>query len=263
LSNFIITLLSDLGTRDASVTVAKAILMRYAPSSGIVDISHDVAQYDLQQAAYLLVSAYKHFPAATVHILPIDVFSGDNPCLLLAKKNGHYFIAPDNGLLSLAFGSEIENKLRCFEFRMPHRFRDWIDSAGKVVASVQQNSLSAYSPCEVKVAHRTLQPQVTPLGIDCNIRCIDRYDNVVLHITKPQFEEYAKGRPFKIRIMRMDDIVNVSNNYNDVPDGKPLCRFNDAGYLEVAVNHGSAAAKLGLTSENADNIGYRTIRIFL
>ncbi len=236
--------------------------MRYAPASAIVDITHNVARYDLQQAAYLLVAAYKHFPKGTVHILPIDVFSGDTPCLLLAKKNDHYFIAPDNGLLSLAFGSEIENKLRCFEFRKPHLFRDWIDSAGKVVESLQKDSLSAYSPCEVKVAHRLLQPQVTPLGIDCNIRSIDRYNNVVLDITRPQFEEYINGRPFKIRIMRMDDLTAISNNYNDVPSGKALCRFNDAGYLEIALNHGSAAEKLGLTSANADNIGYRTIRIF-
>ena len=257
----IVTLLSDLGRRDASVTVAKAILMNYATTSTIVDISHDVAQYDLQQAAYLLVAAYKHFSPGTVHIIPIDVFSGDAPCLLLAKKNDQYFIAPDNGLLSLAFGSEIEHNLRCFEFKKPHRFSDWINSAGKVVLSIQEDSLSAYSPCEVKVAHRQLQPQVTPLGLDCNIRCIDHYGNVVLDITRQQFDDYVKG-PFKIRIMRMDDVTTISNNYNEVPKGKPLCRFNDAGYLEIALNHGSAAAQLGLTSENADNIGYRTIRIF-
>ncbi len=262
-SNYLtVTLLSDLGTRDASVTVAKAILMRYAPASAIVDISHNVAQYDLQQAAYLLVAAYKHFPAGTVHILPIDVFSGDAPCLLLAKKNGHYFIAPDNGLLSLAFGSEIENNLRCFEFSRPHHFSDWINSAGKVVESLQQESLSAYSSCEVKVAHRLLQPQLVPLGIDCNIRCIDHYGNVVLDITRPQFDEYVQARPFKIRIMRMEDVTTVSNNYNDVPDGMALCRFNDSGYLEIALNHKSAAAQLGLTSENADALGYRTIRVF-
>ena len=237
--------------------------MRYAPASTIVDISHNVAQYDLQQAAYLLVAAYKHFPAGTVHILPVDVFSGDTPCLLLAKKNDHYFIAPDNGLLSLTFGSELDNKMRCFEFKRPHRFSDWINSAGKVVESLGQGSLSAYSPCEVKVAHRLLQPQEVPLGIDCNIRYIDHYGNVVLDINRQQFDGYVAGRPFKIRIMRMQDVTTISNNYNDVPDGMALCRFNDSGYLEIALNHRSAAAQLGLTSDNATNIGYRTIRIFI
>ena len=258
----IITLLSDLGTRDASVTVAKAILMRYAPGAVFVDISHDVVQYDLQQAAYLLLSAYKHFQEGTVHILPIDVFAGDTPCLLLVKKDGHYFIAPDNGVLSLAFGQEMENKLRCFEFSKPHNFSGWMNSAGRVVDSLQQGNLSAYVPCEVKEARRLIQPQVMPLGVDCNILYIDRYENVVLDITRQQFDEYVKGRPFRIKVMRMKDITAISNNYNDVPEGKPLCRFNSAGFLEIALNHEPIASLLGLGSYSTGNLRYQTIRIF-
>jgi S-adenosylmethionine hydrolase len=262
LGNLAITLLSDFGTRDASVPVAKAILMGYAPDSVFVDISHNIVQYDLQQAAYLLLSAYRHFPKGTIHILLVDVFSGNMPRLLLAEKDGYFFIVPDNGILPLAFGNEVDNTLLCFEFVGPYIFRDWINSAGKVIAALSEGSILQFKTCEMKMARRLLQPQVTPLGIDCNILYIDRYENIVLDITRQQFDEYVKGRPFRIKVMRMGDITTIRNNYNDVPEGEPLCRFNSAGFLEIALNHQPAATRLGFGSYNSGSLRYQTIRIF-
>jgi S-adenosyl-L-methionine hydrolase (adenosine-forming) len=259
----VITLLSDLGTRDASVTVAKAILMHYVPGATFVDISHHVAQYDLQQAAYLLLSAYKHFPEGSVHLLLVDVFAGDAPCILLAEKEGHFFIAPDNGILPLAFGKEVENTRLCLEFSKPHLFSKWINSAGEVIKVLHQHPDNMpFKLCEVKEIPRLLQPQAVLYGIDCNVLYIDRYENVVLNIMKQQFEETIKNKPFKIKILRLPDITTISNNYNDVPDGVPLCRFNNAGFLEIALNHAPAASLLGLGHNNGGNLRYQTIRIF-
>ena len=259
----ILTLLSDLGTRDASVPIAKAMLMGHAPDAVLVDVAHTVVPYDLQQAAYLLLSAYRYFPAGTVHLLLVDVFSGPAPRLLLAQKDGHYFIAPDNGVLSLAFGAGLENKWSCFEFSGKYAFSNWVDSAGKVIAAIEKKSIAQFTSCDIKMARRLLQPQAVARGLACNILYIDRYENVVLDITRTQFDEYVQGRPFKIQMALVDeDITVISNNYNDVPAGEPLCRFNSAGFLEIALNHGSAAALLGLGSYSAGNLRYQTIRIF-
>ena len=62
--------------------------------------------------------------------------------------------------------------------------------------------------------------------------------------------------------MRMDDITALSNNYNDVENGEPLCRFNSTGYLELALNHAPAASLLGLDSFNTSNLRYQTIKIY-
>jgi len=262
LSNLAITLLSDLGDRDVTATVAKALIMRHIPDAVFVDVSHNVVQYDLQQGAYLLLSAYKHFPRGSVHVLLVDIFSGSVPRLLLAEYAGYYFIAPDNGILSLAFGDEINDIRLCKEFVNGCSFKDWMNGVGEVIASVADDGVAGLKPCEAKSARRLLQPQVTPLGIDCNILYIDRYENVVLDITKRQFDEYVKGRPFRIKVMRMQDITTISNNYNDVPEGEPLCRFNSAGFLEIALNHVPAASLLGLGSYSSGNLRYQTIRIF-
>ena len=261
MSNSIITLLSDLGTRDTTVTVVKAILKRYAPQSAIVDISHNVAQYDLQQAAYLLLSAYKYFSQGSVHVLLVDVFAGDAPRMLVAEKDGNYFIAPDNGILPLAFGTSLENTRLCFEFSKPYSFNEWINDAGKVIEALQQGSIVGFVPCDIEKAPRILQPRILPDGVECNILYIDRYENVVLDITKEQFEVMIKGRPFKIQIMRTEEITSVSNNYNDVEQDEPLCRFNSAGFLEIAFNHAPAASSLGLGSFSTGNLRYQTIKI--
>jgi len=263
LSNSVITILSGLGTRDTSVSIAKAIFMQYAPGAAIVDIAHNVAQYDLQQAAYLLVSAYQHFPKGTIHVLPVDVFAGDVPRMLLAEKNNYFFIAPDNGVLPLAFGTELVNTRLCYEFSNSFSFTDWLQSAGRVIEAILTGNTSSFIQHKVDSVPRLLQPKVMHDGIDCNILFIDRYENVVLDITKTQFGELVNNRPFRIKLMRMGDITAISNNYNDVQEGKPLCRFNSAGFLEIALNHAKATTLFGLDADNTSNLRYRTIKIFL
>jgi S-adenosylmethionine hydrolase len=263
LSHSVITLLSDLGTRDASATVSRAILMRHAPASSIIDISHNVAQYDLRQAAYLLLSAYRHFSKGAVHVVPVDVFAGNAPRMLLAEKDGFFFIAPDNGLLPLVFGHDLQNALLCHEFNKQFAFSEWINSAGRVIEQIQSGSDLPFAPCTIKEVPLLLQPKALPDGVECNILYIDRYENVVLDITRIQFDEFMKKRPFRIKIMRMQDVTRISSNYNDVKQGEPLCRFNDAGFLEIALNHAPAASLLGLGTNNAGNLRYRTIKIFL
>ena len=66
--------------------------MNQLPDACFIDLAHRVPQYDLQQAAYLLLSAYKYFPAGTVHLLLVDIFAGEQPRMLLSEKDGFYFI---------------------------------------------------------------------------------------------------------------------------------------------------------------------------
>ena len=278
--------MSDLGDSDTSVATVKSVLMGYAEDAVIVDITHNVVRDDLQQAAYIMFSAFWHFPAGTVHVIAVDVFAGAAPCILLAERDGHFFIAPDNGFLPLAFGNDTPSAQLCFECQRPYNFNDWVTGAGRVIAAILAGNKSLYPPHTISVSPILLQPIIMADCIDCNIRYIDRFENVVLNIRKDQFDAAAANRPFRIRVilyeevtvsqrhnndgssdtpktvkvMRHEDITSISNNYNDVPAGGPLARFNGAGYLEIASNHGSGKALLGL--EDEDNIS-KTIKIFL
>ncbi len=236
------------------------MLSQAVPGAAIVDISHNVAQYDLQQAAYLLLSSYRHFPPGTVHIVLVDVFAQGTPRMLLAEKDSYRFIAPDNGILPLAFGTTLESTLLCAELQKPYSFAHWITNAGSVIAQLQQGKTD-FGACEVKKAPRVLQPRPLPDGVECNILYVDRYENIVLDITRTQFEEMVKSRPFRIKLSRVYEITTISNSYNDVEKDEPLCRFNRAGYLEIAFNHAPAASLLNFGSFSTGNLRYQTIKI--
>ena len=84
-----ITLLSDFGLQDASVASVKGVLAQHLPEARIIDISHELEPFYLQQAAYLLLSSYKSFPQHTCHILLFDVFYDATPKLVICEKDGH------------------------------------------------------------------------------------------------------------------------------------------------------------------------------
>ena len=262
MSQSIITLLSDLGTAGPSIPVAKAAFMGFVPGAVITDISHNIPVGDLRQAAMILHAANRYYSEGTAHIIMADVMAGHHYRLMLARKEGQWFIAPDNGILPLAFGEEQHETWLCHEFSGHFTFGDWTRQAGILVEMVCSGNPVPFPFSPFMVAPHWSQPVQMTDCIECSILCIDRYDNVVLDITKDHFENALNGWPFSIKMMRLADITSISNNYNDAPRGGALCRFNMAGYLEIAVNHGSASALLGLRSDDSASLGYRTIKIY-
>jgi S-adenosylmethionine hydrolase len=74
---------------------------------------------------------------------------------------------------------------------------------------------------------------------------IDNFENVIVNITKEQFEAQRANRAFRIETRRHDHhIETLSETYADVPEGEKLALFNSAGYLEIAINKGNAAGLL-------------------
>lgn len=259
-----ITLLSDFGLQDASVASAKGILMQHVPDKPIIDISHLIEPFHLQQATYILTSAYQNFPKGTCHVLLFDLFSEKNPTLLLCEKEGYYFLSPDNGILSLAFDSDIEQVWRLFEMRPENTLSDWLDVTGKIIKQLETKKPSdmKFEVCNLKNAPQHWMPKLDNNTLECHVIHIDRFENVVINITKSQFESLGKGRPFRIQYMRNEEITEISQQYSDVKEGDKLCRFNSTGYLEISINRGKAASLFGLKIHREHHLMYNTIKIF-
>ncbi len=258
-----ITLLSDFGLQDATVASVKGILLRQAPEAVITDISHLAEPFHMQQAAYLLQTAWRHFPLRTVHIVLFDVFSDRHPRLLLCEKEGHFFLAPDNGILALALDGQPEHTWECYELAPPDTFHNWVEACCYAVQSVfTGNVAQTYEACSMNVSPRHWQPVILPDRIECHVIHIDRFGNVILNLTQKLFEEVRQGRNFSIRFMRDEEINTLSNYYFDVPNGVVLCRFNKSGYMEIAVNQANATELLGLQINNKQQIIYNTIKVY-
>ena len=100
------TFLSDFGHRDAYVASVKGIILGISPKVKIIDISHEISQHDVCEAAFLLASCYHCFPSHSIHLVVVDPGVGSNRSAIIASSSDHVFVAPDNGVLSLVLKKE-------------------------------------------------------------------------------------------------------------------------------------------------------------
>ncbi|MEO5649506.1 MAG: SAM hydroxide adenosyltransferase, partial [Ginsengibacter sp.] len=117
-----------------------------------------------------------------------------------------------------------------------------------------------------------LRPLLGPKYIEGQIIFIDNFENVIINITKEEFEEQRRGRSFKIVFKRDEIIDKISETYADVNESEKLALFNSANYLEIAVNKGNAAGLFGLegyaekqnmqTQYLQNRLLYQTVKIY-
>ncbi len=259
-----VTLLSDFGLQDASVAIAKGVLMQHVPEAQLVDISHLVETFNIHQAAYLLLSAYRNFPKGTCHVLLFDVFSEPKPRLILCEYEGHYMLAPDNGVMSLAFGQKLKKVWHCYELIAPGVFNDWLQQVGRTIAKLRTHTPDDLhlEPVSLKVALHPWLPVVEGNAVECHVIHIDHYQNVVINLTREQFDTIGQGRPFRIQFARNEEVTTLSTHFYNVAKGEKLVRFNATGFLEICINRGKAASLFGLRLFHEGAFIYNTIKIY-
>jgi len=241
-----ITLLSDLGSRDASVAMSKGILMQHVPSVPIIDISHEVMPFHTGEAAYLLTSSWRSFPQGSCHLVLFDLFAGRTNRLILCAHEGHYFLAADNGVLPLALANSSAWLVK--ELDPSDTFSAIVTVAAETILRLQtiragDLGLPAHTP---KAAPAQFIPAMQNDHISCEVLHIDSYENVILNVTQQQFDQMGNGKPFRLEFLQAEEINDLSRSFNDVREGYKLCRFNSNGFLEIGVNHGKAASLFGL-----------------
>lgn len=266
----ILTLTSDIGQQDYLVGAVKGQLLQINPSFTLVDVSHDLAPFNISQAAYVCRNAIRNFPAFTFHLVLVNLFEQKPEQLLLSFHKDQYILCADNGLLPMILEenpemvisipldkTEIKNTLYCTKVMAK--------AVEKLHAGEALSDIG--TPDAVYMDRTPLRPLLGENWIEGQILFIDHFENIIINITHDQFEEQRKGRSFKI-IFKRDEMINViSETYANVKEGEKLALFNAAGYLEIAINKGNAAGLFGLQgfTEKSQNqqtrLFYQTVRI--
>jgi S-adenosylmethionine hydrolase len=254
----IITLTTDFGLKDYYVGLVKGTLLSKAPTLQLVDISHNIAVYDIVQAAFILKNCFAAFPPGTIHIVSISNYSAKQPCFLAIRYAGHYFIGPDNGVFSLMFDQKITKDV----YEINHVDNDFFpikDTFAEAVAHLLSgkpfNEIG--HPLESIEERITFQPVINNSEMRGTVIYIDNYENVITNITRQVFERARAGRFFAIYYKRHNPITRLSDRYSDVAEGETLCFFNAAGCLEIAINQGKAASLHNLRLEDAIQINFK------
>jgi S-adenosylmethionine hydrolase len=257
----IITLLSDFGYQDNYAAVTKGILLQQIPHANIIDLSHDVEPYHLLECSYLLKSGYSNFPDYTVHLSLFNILHENPAKVLLARKDNQFIISADNGLLPLTFDDTLD---AIYNYdAVAKNYTEWMQLAAKMIKDLELSqfdlkNFEVYQPLTNGTQFSAIESEN---AIECQVIHIDYYGNVIVNITKDKFEKIRLGRNFQIHIVR--DILNkIGTDYADVTEpGKAVCLFNSAGFLEIAVNQGSASKLLGLKLHKDKMIYYQHIKI--
>lgn len=237
----IVTLTSDFGTRDYYAGYLRGTLLSKAPGVTLADITHDIAHFDISQAAFVLKSAYGSFPQGTIHLILVH-HRFEMQDVMCVRHEDQYFIALDSGVLSLMF----EQIATAYRLHNPEGL-PWQSVMAHAVAGLQEGRDLSEMGSEVADFERKihLKPVVTNEYIKGAAMYIDGYENIVFNITRELFEQVQKGRAFELYYKRHDPVTEIHGHYHQVPVGEVACIFNSAGYLELGINMGKAASLLG------------------
>lgn len=253
----VITLLTDFGTDDEYVGLMKGVILSINPSVTIVDLTHQINRQDIIQAAFTIHSGYRYFPEGTVHLIVVDPGVGTERALLVLNLENHFFIAPDNGVLTLLFNEKKVSSLNLITnpeyFRHPisrtFHGRDVMAPVGAHIASgLAVNELGPEIDLQKVVCLDRLGAQPIEKGkIKGEVVAIDHFGNMITNIKSGQLTEYLDTAPLeKVRIkIRSHIIRGLSVTYANGGTDTPLALIGSRGYLEIAINKGNAAQCLG------------------
>ena len=272
----IITLTTDYGLKDHFVGSLKGKILSEYPDASIVDISHYIDPFNTVEASYILGASYSSFPKGTVHLIGVDMeFNKENQHIVM-QWNDHYFIAADNGILSILSQKIVPQKIVTINIhdRLQNDATD-IDVFVKVACHIAKGGLLNVIGKELKSIKQVtdLQSVVADDGNSLKgyVIYIDHFGNVVTNISKKQFLEVAKGRPYEI-VLKTKNIKTILPNYSAIAssdkypikyyEGEKLAIFNEAGFLEIAIFRsnpskvGSANSLLGMNYRDAITIKF-------
>jgi S-adenosylmethionine hydrolase len=258
-----ITLLTDFGLKDTYVGLMKGVILSVNPDAVIIDITHHVDPHDLIQAAFIIKSSYRYFPAGSVHVIVVDPGVGSRRAIVALTMMGQTFLAPDNGILTLIVDEgDIDAIVRVensdyFLKAVSQTFhgRDiFAPVAAHISLGVDLERLGTPIAPKDLVLIRIPKPYVGKRDeLVGTIVSIDRFGNCITNIDSDCLAAFVNvGKSKKLQVaIGQSKIKGLSLNYASASPQSPLAIIGSSGYLEIAVNCGSARRCLGAAKGDA------------
>ena len=248
----VIALLTDFGTRDHYAGTMKGVALGICPDAMLVDITHEIPPHDVLGGALELAASYKYFPQGTIFLAVVDPGVGSARRGIAADAGGYRFVAPDNGVLSLALKDAPPKKVvelterryarptvsRTFEGR--DRFAPaaaWL--AKGIELPALGRPLTSWHTLHVP------DPAVSGNQIAGEVLRVDRFGNLVTNVDRRTFERFAEGGRIEISA-GAHAVGKIVATYAEADADAVCALFGSTEHLEIAVNGGSAAERLAL-----------------
>ncbi len=245
----VITLTTDFGTRDPFVGQMKGVILNINPNAEIVDISNEISPHNIREGAVVVGLSYRYFPNMTIHIVVVDPGVGSCRRPLIVTTENHYFVGPDNGVLSMVYSLEREH-IQVTHITADHYFlnknsttfhgRDifapvaaWL-SKGIQVRNFGE-SVTEYMRIRIPEPERP-----TKNTIEGEIIHIDRFGNAITNI-KAELIAPSDNSGNRTRIVIKGKESVLKQHYSEAEDRELYCLINSFGLLEFFTYRSNAS----------------------
>ena len=253
-----IVFMTDFGTANDAVAICKAVIVGIAPAARIMDITHQVTPYSIEEGSRFLEAVSAYYPAGTVFVTVVDPGVGTSRKAIIVKsKKAQFFVLPDNGLITpvmdrdgLDSAREITNPNWMIQSAISSTFhgRDiFSPAAAHLAAGWDYNLVGPEVPQLVRLTPKT--STITDKGIAGDIIGLDDpFGSLLTDIPGDEFKQlgYNLGDKLRIEISRKSVTLPYVKTFMDVPVGDLLLFIDSRGRVSIAVNQGNYSRKFNV-----------------
>ena len=251
-SRMIIALFTDFGVRDAYVAQMKGVILGINADVAVIDLNHEVAAFDVRQAAYLLEASSRYLPAGSIVVTVVDpgVGTARRP-LLCGTQSDRWFVGPDNGVFTHVLAEQgfreayVLTEAAYFAPRVSSTFHGR-DIFGPVAAHLAGGvPANHFGP---RVETLTTFPVSPPRAVDQaavgEIVHVDHFGNIVTNVTPDLLAGLQVGRHLLVTINERRWTVPFCSTYGMQPEGRLMALVSSSDTLEIALTQGNASAQV-------------------
>ncbi len=256
----LITLTTDFGLADPFVGVMKGVIASICPAAHVIDITHGVKAFDVLDGALAIWQARRYFPAETVHTIVVDPGVGSSRQPVLCRMGNAWFIAPDNGVLTLVEREALRNgetvshrSIENPEYMLPaqsntfHGRDIFAPAAAHLAAQVERGDgrPETFGPeFDTLLQLDVPEPIHNPDGsIEGAILKSDKFGNLLTNVASEDLPADPANLTIELGNQR---ITRFCRYYAEAPKGEMFAIIGSSGLLEISTNCGSAQEQTGI-----------------
>jgi S-adenosyl-L-methionine hydrolase (adenosine-forming) len=249
----VITITTDFGHQGPFVGVMKGCILARFPEARIVDLTHEIVVHWPAEAGFWLTRAFGYFPEGTVHVAVVDPGVGTSRSIVAMRASGHFFVAPDNGLLAPLVGRTREALIvRVGAAELAHlgiqhpsatfHGRDIFAPLAAELAAARVRLEDLGETVTTLVPSWVEEPAVEARSVSGVVITIDHFGNLISNIDAALIER------FRLPLVHAGNhAFPLLRTYGDTRPGEYLALVNSFGVIEIARAEHSAAEGLGLS----------------
>src|SRR4030042_236145 len=244
----IVTLTTDFGLKDPYVAEMKAVILSLCPNVIIVDVTHETEKFNIRMGAYVLASVAPYFPKGTIHVVVVDPGVGAQRRSLVMQTRKGFFVGPDNGVLFLA--AEKQGIIHIHEL-----------TNGKLMLSHISNTFHGrdiFAPAAAHLANGVLpsdfgpeiqevvKPEFAKVKFNKGvlkgeILHVDGFGNMITNFREEDLKHLRIEASINMELANSKVNMKLVKTYAETKPKETIALVGSHGYVEIAVNQGSAA----------------------